>query len=295
MGNVWLRRFALVTAFCTLLLIIAGGLVTSNDAALSITDWPLAYGQVFPHVEGGARFELAHRMAAATVALLTLILALWTQAAEPRRWLRWLAWVAMGTVLAQALLGGMAVTLVDPKVLAVAHACLAQLCFGLVLAVWVCLGGQNAGFAWPPADRRASVPFYAASVMLIQMFAGAASRHRAGTPIPHMALAVVVAVLAFWASVQVLGKYMEVASHRRTAMALFSLVFAQLCLGVGAYMTKDASVSDPQPMVIMVWFTVAHLAVGTLAFGAAVALALLVYRDEGTAHSVPAQGDMAVA
>ncbi len=39
-----LHRYAVFTASCTFLLLIAGALVTSNDAGLSIPDWPLAYG-----------------------------------------------------------------------------------------------------------------------------------------------------------------------------------------------------------------------------------------------------------
>jgi cytochrome c oxidase assembly protein subunit 15 len=44
MHNVWLHRYTVVVAFCTLLLVVAGGLVTSNDAGLSVPDWPLSYG-----------------------------------------------------------------------------------------------------------------------------------------------------------------------------------------------------------------------------------------------------------
>src|ERR1700722_9820092 len=37
-----LHRFALFLALWTLLLVVAGGLVTSNDAGLSVPDWPLS-------------------------------------------------------------------------------------------------------------------------------------------------------------------------------------------------------------------------------------------------------------
>ena len=120
MGNVWLRRYSVLVAVCTLLLVIAGGLVTSNDAALSIPDWPLSLGRLVPPLEGGIRFEFAHRLLAAAVAVLTFILAFWLQTAEPRLWLRRLGWVAVGTVLAQALLGGAAVKFVDPKPVSIA-------------------------------------------------------------------------------------------------------------------------------------------------------------------------------
>ena len=39
-----LHRFAKFVAACTVLLILAGSLVTSNDSGLSVPDWPTSYG-----------------------------------------------------------------------------------------------------------------------------------------------------------------------------------------------------------------------------------------------------------
>src|SRR5512140_904900 len=75
-GPLWLRRYAVFVACCTFMLVIAGGLVTSNDAALSVPDWPLSWGRPVPPLEGGVRYEFAHRALAAFVGLLTLGLAL---------------------------------------------------------------------------------------------------------------------------------------------------------------------------------------------------------------------------
>ena len=94
MDNPALRRFTILVAFCTFLLVIAGGLVTSNDAALSVPDWPLSYGKLIPPLEGGIRYEFAHRALAALVAVLTITLAVWIERAERRRWIRTLAWTA---------------------------------------------------------------------------------------------------------------------------------------------------------------------------------------------------------
>jgi hypothetical protein len=123
-----------LVAVCTLALVTAGALVTSNDAALAVPDWPLSWGRLVPPLEGGIRYDFAHRVLAAAVAILIAILAFWTQAREPRPWMRKLAWSALAAVLAQAALGGALVKLVDPKLLAISHACLAQLCFGLTVA-----------------------------------------------------------------------------------------------------------------------------------------------------------------
>src|SRR6202451_1031576 len=102
------HRFAVATAAVTVLLLMAGALVTSNDAADSVPDWPLAYGKIIPPLVGGIRYEYAHRIMAATVAILTLILAV-ALAVKGTRFLRNLGWTALALVVAQAVLGGMRV------------------------------------------------------------------------------------------------------------------------------------------------------------------------------------------
>src|ERR1700686_5250384 len=93
MNNVWLHRFSVVVAVCTLFLVVAGGLVPSNDAGLSVPDWPLSYGKLMPKMEGGIFFEHGHRMIATTVGMLTIGLAIWLSRAERRRWLGRLGWI----------------------------------------------------------------------------------------------------------------------------------------------------------------------------------------------------------
>src|ERR1022692_2445566 len=84
----WLHRYATLAAFCTLVLIAAGALVTSNDAGLSIPDWPLSYGKLVPPLIGGIRYEWTHRAIAGTVGMLTLGLAAWLIVGDSRRWMR---------------------------------------------------------------------------------------------------------------------------------------------------------------------------------------------------------------
>jgi hypothetical protein len=43
--------------FCCTLLLVAGVLVTSRDAGLSVPDWPLSYGKLMPPMEGGILYE----------------------------------------------------------------------------------------------------------------------------------------------------------------------------------------------------------------------------------------------
>ncbi len=84
------HRFAVFTACCTFLLLIAGALVTSNDAGLSVPDWPLSYGSLLPPMVGGIFYEHGHRMIAAFVGMLSIVLAVWLWRVETRAWVRWL-------------------------------------------------------------------------------------------------------------------------------------------------------------------------------------------------------------
>ena len=62
MGNAWLHRYSVLVAICALLLVVAGALVTSQEAALSVPDWPLSYGRLVPPLEGNIVYEFAHRV-----------------------------------------------------------------------------------------------------------------------------------------------------------------------------------------------------------------------------------------
>ena len=136
----WLHRYAKLVAFSTVLLIAAGGMVTSTDSGLAVPDWPNTYGRfmfTFPveQMVGGIFYEHGHRLIASTVGLLTIILAAWTWRVDERRWVRWLAIAALGTVILQGLLGGLTVLLLLPAPVSIGHAGLAQLFFCLTIAL----------------------------------------------------------------------------------------------------------------------------------------------------------------
>ena len=59
--NPGVHRFAVFVVCWTLLLFVAGALVTSNDAALSVPDWPLSYGSL--HSADGRRHFTNTRIA----------------------------------------------------------------------------------------------------------------------------------------------------------------------------------------------------------------------------------------
>src|SRR5215472_7685648 len=114
--------FSLATAFCTLLLLIAGALVTSNNAGLSVPDWPLSYGSFFPPMVGGIFYEHGHRVIATAIGILTIILAVLISRHEPRRWVRRLGWTALALIIVQGLFGGLTVKLLLPPPVSTIHA-----------------------------------------------------------------------------------------------------------------------------------------------------------------------------
>ena len=91
----WRHAYTVLMAVSILALICSGGLVTSNDAGLAVPDWPTSYGYnmfAFPLsrwlAPGGIRLEHSHRLIATGEGMLSIILAAWFWAAEPRRWVR---------------------------------------------------------------------------------------------------------------------------------------------------------------------------------------------------------------
>jgi cytochrome c oxidase assembly protein subunit 15 len=279
----WLHRYAVLLACFTLLLLVAGGLVTSNDAGLSVPDWPLSYGKLMPPMEGGIFYEHGHRMVATLVGLLTIGMAIWLWQVEPRRWMRRLGWTALVAVVAQGILGGMTVKFLLPKPVSIGHACLAELFFCATVAIalftspsWRLGPGEvdDSG-----APRLHWLAIAASACVLAQVALGASARHKALGVLPHVAGAFLATGMVLWICLRVLVPHSEHAALRRPALALLWLVFTQIFLGIAAYMSRLATADAPQPMPVMIGFTVAHLAVGALTLAASVVLAIQVFRN----------------
>src|SRR5262245_27934650 len=134
-GSSWLHRFTLITTVCTFLLIIAGALVTGNEAGLAVPDWPLSYGSLMPPMVGNIRYEHGHRMVATFVGFLTTILAVWVWRQESRKTVRNLGFIALGAVVAQGILGGLTVLFFLPTLISVSHACVAQAFFCILVSL----------------------------------------------------------------------------------------------------------------------------------------------------------------
>jgi heme a synthase len=270
----------------TLLLIVAGALVTSNDAGLSVPDWPTTFGSFYkmPHMVGGVKFEHGHRMVAEFVGLLTIVLAIWTWRAERRRWLRILSVAALGTVIVQGILGGLTVLFLLPPAISSAHAAVAQtfFCIAVCIAMFT---GQKWVEEPPPVEfdtRRPTLftlTLLSIFVLYVQLILGAMFRHKGMSWWPHVVHAGVVAVVLTWTAVRALSVYSKIEAVRRCAMVMLSLLITQLCLGCTAFLTRVAWGKDSlQPEFPMVISTVAHVAVGALLLATTVVLAIQVWR-----------------
>src|SRR5262245_34989136 len=179
-----LHRFAKFVVACTVLLILAGSLVTSHDAGLSVPDWPTSYGWnmfTFPPSMWVAniRYEHVHRLVASSVGLLTIVLAAWLWMAEPRRpWLRWFGIAALGAVIAQGLLGGLTVLFFLPPAVSTAHAGLAEIffCMTVAIAVFTSPGWRTASDSVDDGRLR-TLATLTTALIYAQIIVGATMRH----------------------------------------------------------------------------------------------------------------------
>jgi len=279
------------TACATLVVITAGAMVTSNDAGLSVPDWPTSFGYLVkvPHFVGGVRYEWSHRMVAGTLVSLTLAIAIWTLLVEKRRWMRWLAVGAFCTVIVQATLGGLTVLFFQPPWLSTAHATVAQTFF--CIAVAIALFTARKWVEEQPQQGQARVPFDARRpslfaltllsilVLYVQLILGGMFRHHGMSWWPHVLNAVLVSFVLVWTAIRAISMYSNVGAVRRPAIVMLSLLLAQLCLGFTAFLTRVAwGQGAVQPELPMVASTVAHVAVGALLLATTVVLAIQVWR-----------------
>jgi cytochrome c oxidase assembly protein subunit 15 len=287
-----LHRYAVFTALSTFLLLIAGALVTSNYAGLSIPDWPLAYGSLVPPFVGGIRYEYSHRVVATFVGLLTIGLAIWLWRAEKRVWLRWLGLAALGGVVAQGILGGLTVRMYQPPALSAAHATLAQLFFSTVVAIAVFTSAwwqsevQEMKDSGSPRVR--SLAIWATVTVFVQLILGAAFRHNGFGIIPHLIGAVIVTILIFMTAGALKRRFAHSRPLRKCARLLHILIGVQLLLGAGAWWSRVYGAQFPYPMEVMVTLTVVHTVTGALVLAAVLVTTLLSYRiiGEGAATTV---------
>ena len=302
----WLHLYARLVCAATLLLVAAGGMVTSTGSGLAVPDWPNSYGYfmfAFPlsNMVGGIFYEHGHRLIASIVGLLTIGLAVWLWLDEPRRWIRLLGVTALATVILQGLLGGMTVLYFLPTPISVSHAGVAQafFCLTVCLAVftsrsWNESGGQASVNTHSSIRRDPTMLILATGLPLLvfaQILIGATMRHTgAGLAIPDFPLVFGGLVPPTWSfgitihffhrlgaivtTLVILAALGHLLAHHRTrhdllrpAGSLVLLVMVQVGLGGWTVLSQRA------PLV-----NTAHVTTGALVLAAALVLGLRVNR-----------------
>ena len=280
--NPGVHRFAVFVVLWTILLLIAGALVTSNDAALSVPDWPKSYGTWTPPMLGGVLYEDSHRKIAGVLGLLTVVLAIVIWVKEKRRWLRWFGVIAVLGVIVQALLGGQVVIQLLHYWLPVIHACFAQVVFAAVLSIAVFTSRWWVS-EQPQLEDRGSLSVHTVAllnsiVIFLQVFLGAAFRHQEMPIWPHIAGALAVLATVIWIAVVLRRRFSESRELSRARIMLHAIFGVQFLFGFAAYWSRLRTADAPQPMPLMVTLTVTHTVIGALVFAVSVFLVLLCYR-----------------
>ncbi len=277
-----LHRFAVLTACATFFLLIAGALVTSNDAGLSIPDWPSNWGGIIPPLVGGIVYEFSHRAIATFVGCLTIVLAIWLWRAESRPWIRCLGLIALGAVVAQGVLGGVTVLFFQPVAASAGHAILAQIFFSTVVSLalftsrwWQTEMPQRED---PGSPRVRPLAAWTVAAIFLQLILGAVFRHKGSGIVPHLVGAAVVTGMIFWTAGALRRRFGDDPVFARCRRLLHALIGAQLFLGGAAWWSRIEAGASLQPAPVMVWLTVTHTVAGALTLAAAVIVTLVCYR-----------------
>jgi cytochrome c oxidase assembly protein subunit 15 len=271
--------------------------VTSNDAGLSVPDWPTSYGWnmfTFPPSMWVANifYEHGHRLIASSVGFLTIVLAVWLWAVETRAWLRWLGVAALAAVVGQGLLGGITVLFYLPPVVSTAHAGLAEIFFSMTVAIALFMSpGWNADA--PSVDDQRLRHMATATTIAIygQILVGATMRHTgAGLAIPdfplmfgrivpdhwnawiaihfvHRVGAMVVAAMAIVTSVYVWRHHRDRVDLTRTSLLIITFIVLQVTLGALTVLGRR------QP-----WINSLHVVVGAVVLTTSLVITLWSWR-----------------
>jgi len=309
-----LHKFAKFVAASTVLLVLAGSLVTSHDAGLSVPDWPTSYGWnmfTFPPRMWVANifYEHGHRLIASTVGFLMIVLAVWLWTRDSRRWLRWFGVAALGAVVAQGLLGGLTVLFLLPPAVSTAHAALAEIffCMTVAIALFTSPGWNHAESVVDDAMVR-RVATATTVLIYAQILVGATMRHTgAGLAIPdfplvfgglvpdhwdariaihfaHRVGAVVVAAAVLSTAIYTWRRHTDCAELAQPALVMVLLTIVQLTLGALTIITRR----DP-------WINSVHVVGGALVLATSLVLTLRSWRVKFAAAAVQAKGSEVAA
>ncbi|HWU37464.1 MAG TPA: COX15/CtaA family protein, partial [Candidatus Acidoferrum sp.] len=282
----WPHRLAMMTVGATLLLILAGAVVTETGSGMAVPDWPTTFGYnmfLFPWAKmtGGILYEHSHRLIGSVVGLLTLTLAIGIWAIDQRRWVRWLGAAALGVVVVQGVLGGLRVVLAAEQ-LALLHGILAHAFLALTvsLAIFTAQGWKSQATAVPDVEvggfRTWSLLVVATTYL--QIILGAIVTHTHGGLTLHVGVAMLLAVLVPLLTLRVCSRFSAWPKLVRPAKWLQLSWMLQMVLGMGSYVMMLGGSQIPASAFLALAFPVLHRLGGGLMLVAGLVLTLQIFR-----------------
>ena len=311
----WPHLVACLLVAVTTVLLSFGALVTTYEAAMAVPDWPATYGHnmfLFPlaewlHGPWDLFLEHGHRLLGALVGMITLALAalVWWRRGTPM--VRSLAIAAVLLVVLQGVLGGARV-LLDDKTIAKVHACTGPLFFAVAVALATLTRrsrAQPAGAVAALAAAGGGLAWTATALLVVaylQLVAGAQLRHLDAAVDPatfhglvalHVVGAVTVLALALGVTAATAGRRLDTPAAWWWARGVLVMVVCQWVFGLATWVVTwgapagllPESWQSADPLLARsagsAAVVTAHVVLGMLILGAAVALAIA---SGGLAH-----------
>ncbi len=281
-----LHNLSLFAAFSGMVLIVAGGLVTSHQAGLSVPDWPLSYGKLMPPMIGKIFWEHGHRMIASFVGFLTLVMCIWThcQSGASAK-LKSFSRVLVELVILQGVFGGLTVLYNLPHAVSILHASLGQIFFSSLVCFAYAVKCEAEPLLFQISDEKKPLLVKAfriarvtAFIFLFQLFLGAATRHMKHMHVAwtHAGFALIVATHVVLVFLRVSGLHLEDQAPLRASVFLLGAVMLQLVLGAGSLGFTQFMERGLQPSTMQIWFTTFHQSLGAALLATIALLTLML-------------------
>jgi cytochrome c oxidase assembly protein subunit 15 len=261
----WLHRYSIFVAFCVLLVLMAGAVVTSLERPIS----PVPSAPTTPLAMS---FESWHRLGSIFAGVLIAGLAFWLVKASKNRQLRQFGWIVLSIFVVEGALGtalGSLSPLTD-----ILHALIGQICFAAIMAITLFTserwqrGPDFIEDSWHPPLRKLAL--FLPAIVILQIILGAAFRYRAASVIWHILNAMIVLLSILIVCVFLVRQFPQHPSLQPAAIALGGIASVQVFLGFTTFLLL-LLLPESSPSVVVV--SVMHIATGGLTLAATVALA----------------------
>ena len=212
-----IRRLAAAAAFLTVVLIVAGGVVTNTDSGLACPDWPTCFGSAMPRMVGNVAVEHTHRLIATTVGLCTVALVVLT--------------------LRRALQGALALALAGFSTLILGASFWAgrvkHISDHLPVAAVALVALGYAGFAWAISRARETDGKLASAALMVVLFQGLLGGLTVVYRLPTLVLVMHLATSMLFLSLAVVlaVPHARVAMPRGPLWLTAAAVYVQILLG----------------------------------------------------------------